>query len=48
MIKTLLEDEVEFAMLSGSLFTELDTDESGKLSEKELKPTLIPCRKPEA
>lgn len=41
VIKALLEDEDEFAMLAENLFTELDTDESGKLSKKELKPAIL-------
>ena len=40
-IKTLLEDEDDFAMLAESLFEELDTDESGKLSSKELRPAIL-------
>lgn len=40
-IKTLLEDEDEFAMVAENLFEELDTDESGKLSSKELRPALL-------
>lgn len=41
VITTLLEDEDEFAMLAENLFTELDTDESGKLSKKELRPAIV-------
>jgi hypothetical protein len=37
----LLEDEDEFAMLAETLFTELDTDDSGKLSRNELRPAIL-------
>eukprot|EP00249_Psilotum_nudum_P004337 c17856_g2_i1 orf=85-1095(+) len=40
-IKTLLEDEDDFAMLAENLFTELDVDDSGKLSRKELRFALM-------
>jgi Ca2+-binding EF-hand superfamily protein len=40
-IKMLLEDEDEFAMLAETLFTELDTDDSGKLSRNELRPAIL-------
>jgi hypothetical protein len=37
----LVEDEDEFAMLAETLFTELDTDDSGKLSRNELRPAIL-------
>ena len=40
-IKTLLEDEDDFAMLAERSFEELDTDESGKLSSNELRPAIL-------
>lgn len=40
-IKTLLEDEDDFAMLAETLFEDLDSDESGKLSSKELRPAIL-------
>lgn len=40
-IKMLIEDEDEFAMLAETLFTELDTDDSGKLSRNELRPAIL-------
>lgn len=40
-IKALLEDEDDFAMVAEDLFEKLDTDESGKLSSKELRPAIM-------
>ncbi|KAL2609130.1 hypothetical protein R1flu_027703 [Riccia fluitans] len=57
-IKTLLDDEDEFAMLAENLFTALDSDDSGKLNRSELRPAVLqlgleqgvppPSAKPEA
>lgn len=57
-IKSLLEDEDDFAMLAENLFTELDVDDKGKLSPQKLRTALlqmglemgvpVPSAKPEA
>eukprot|EP00246_Nothoceros_aenigmaticus_P001141 TRINITY_DN11505_c0_g1_i1.p1 TRINITY_DN11505_c0_g1~~TRINITY_DN11505_c0_g1_i1.p1 ORF type:complete len:340 (-),score=91.07 TRINITY_DN11505_c0_g1_i1:562-1581(-) len=41
VIRGLLEDEDEFAMLSENLFTEFDKDDNGKLSRSELRPAIL-------
>lgn len=41
VIRLFLEDEDDFAMLAENLFTDLDTDDSGKLSRNELRSALV-------
>uniref|UniRef100_A0A0D6QUL6 EF-hand domain-containing protein n=1 Tax=Araucaria cunninghamii TaxID=56994 RepID=A0A0D6QUL6_ARACU len=41
VIRLFLEDEDDFAMLAENLFTDLDTDDSGKLSKNELRSALV-------
>ncbi|GLJ36366.1 hypothetical protein SUGI_0730020 [Cryptomeria japonica] len=41
VIRLFLEDEDDFAMLAENLFTDLDTDDSGKLSRNELRAALV-------
>ncbi|XP_074323922.1 uncharacterized protein LOC141660835 [Apium graveolens] len=39
-IRTFLEDEDDFAMLAEDLFTDLDTEDTGKISKKEIRNAL--------
>eukprot|EP01018_Ginkgo_biloba_P022465 Gb_12242 [translate_table: standard] len=41
VIRLFLEDEDDFAMLAENLFTDLDTNDSGKLSRNELRSALV-------
>lgn len=41
VIRDLLEDEDEFAMLAEVLFTKFDADGNGKLSRSELRPVIL-------
>lgn len=40
-IKLLLEDEDDFAMLAENLFTELDVEDTGKISPSTLRTALL-------